>query len=164
MAAVLIPPPRVPISDGSGQITQAWYQFLRQTFQQTADSPAAGLEGTQFERWDAAYSWGNHATAGYLTTIPPEADPVFQASPAAGITSGNITNWTAAYTWGNHAMAGYLVAAKAAATPNASASAVAPSAAYVQAEAVQLRNDLNAAITTLNALMAALRTAGIMTP
>jgi hypothetical protein len=56
--------------------------------------------------WDTAYSWGNHATAGYLTSYT-ETDPVFSASAASGITSTNINNWNTAYSWGNHATAGY---------------------------------------------------------
>jgi hypothetical protein len=44
--------------------------------------------------WDSAYSWGDHATAGYLTA---ETDPVFGASVAAGIDSTDVSNWDAAY-------------------------------------------------------------------
>jgi len=57
--------------------------------------------------WDTAYGWGNHASAGYLTSFT-ETDPVFSASAASGISSTNITNWNTAYGWGNHASAGYL--------------------------------------------------------
>jgi Collagen triple helix repeat (20 copies) len=57
--------------------------------------------------WDTAYGWGNHASAGYLTSYT-ETDPVFTASPASGITSTNISNWDTAYGWGNHASAGYI--------------------------------------------------------
>ena len=48
--------------------------------------------------YDTAYGWGNHASAGYLTSL----------GDAAGVTTSKITNWDAAYTWGNHASAGYL--------------------------------------------------------
>lgn len=34
--------------------------------------------------WNAAYSWGNHANAGYLTSFT-EVDPVFNASPASKV-------------------------------------------------------------------------------
>jgi hypothetical protein len=57
--------------------------------------------------WDTAYSWGNHAAAGYLTSFT-ETDPVFSAAPASGIAAGDITNWNTAYGWGDHAAAGYL--------------------------------------------------------
>ncbi|HOV11205.1 MAG TPA: hypothetical protein PLL90_05540 [Bacteroidales bacterium] len=50
---------------------------------------ATGGNSTQ---WNSAYSWGNHATAGYLTSYT-ETDPIFGISPAAGITGTNITNW-----------------------------------------------------------------------
>ena len=48
--------------------------------------------------YDTAYGWGNHASAGYLTSL----------GDAAGVTAAKITNWDAAYSWGNHASAGYL--------------------------------------------------------
>ena len=48
--------------------------------------------------YDTAYGWGNHASAGYLTSL----------GDAAGVTTAKITNWDAAYGWGNHAAAGYL--------------------------------------------------------
>lgn len=80
--------------------------------------------------WNIAYSWGNHATAGYLAS---ESDPVFTNwDRSTGITisesqildlshfSGDYSdlsntpdfadsiNWSTAYSWGNHATAGYL--------------------------------------------------------
>lgn len=45
--------------------------------------------------WNTAYGWGNHASAGYLTT---ETDPVFAASAAYSITSTDTDNWDSAYT------------------------------------------------------------------
>jgi hypothetical protein len=60
--------------------------------------------------WNTAYGWGNHASAGYLTSYT-ETDPVFGTSSASGITGTNITNWNQAYGWGNHASAGYLASA-----------------------------------------------------
>ena len=60
--------------------------------------------------WDAAFSWGNHAAAGYLTSFT-ESDPVFTASAAASITTTNITNWNSAFSWGDHSAAGYLTSA-----------------------------------------------------
>jgi len=70
-------------------------------------SPANGITNTNIGNWNTAYGWGNHATAGYLTSFT-ETDPVFGASPANGITNTNIGNWNTAYGWGNHASAGYL--------------------------------------------------------
>ncbi|MDD3648071.1 MAG: hypothetical protein PHS44_06265, partial [Candidatus Dojkabacteria bacterium] len=98
-------------------------------------SAAAGITSTNISNWNSAYSWGNHATqgyitasstntltnksgnismwtndAGYLTSVAAETDPVFTASPAAGITSTNISNWNTSYGWGNHAIQGYITA------------------------------------------------------
>ena len=70
-------------------------------------SPANGITNTNIGNWNTAYGWGNHATAGYLTSFT-ETDPVFGASPANGITNTNIGNWNTAFGWGNHATAGYL--------------------------------------------------------
>src|SRR6056300_1386752 len=63
--------------------------------------------GGNSTEWNTAYGWGDHSTAGYLTSYT-ETDPVFSASAASGITSTNITNWDTAYGWGDHSTAGYL--------------------------------------------------------
>lgn len=68
-------------------------------------SDVYGVTSTDISNWDTAYGWGNHASAGYLTT---ETDPVFVASDVYGVTSTDISNWNTAYGWGNHASAGYL--------------------------------------------------------
>ncbi len=69
--------------------------------------PASGITIGNIGNWNTAYGWGNHATAGYLTSYT-ETDPIFGAHPASGITAVNIGNWNTAYGWGNHATAGYL--------------------------------------------------------
>jgi hypothetical protein len=83
--------------------------------------------------WDTAYGWGNHASAGYLTsetytgtvtsvaaTVPTgfaiSGSPITSSGTlaltfAAGYalpTTAKQTNWDTAYGWGNHASAGYL--------------------------------------------------------
>ncbi len=58
--------------------------------------------------WDNAFSWGNHALAGYLTSYT-ETDPVYTGS-SWYTTTNNSTDWNTAYGWGNHASAGYLTA------------------------------------------------------
>ena len=35
-------------------------------------STAAGINGTDIVNWNSAYNWGNHAEAGYLTSVPPD--------------------------------------------------------------------------------------------
>jgi len=70
-------------------------------------SPSFGITAPNIANWNTAFSWGNHANAGYLTSFT-ETDPVFWASPSFGITAPNIANWNTAYSWGNHANAGYL--------------------------------------------------------
>jgi hypothetical protein len=60
---------------------------------------------TMIENWNEAFSFGSHASAGYLTS---ETDPVFQASVAAAISETDIANWNAAFGRGDHADAGYL--------------------------------------------------------
>ena len=57
-------------------------------------------------QWDTAYGWGDHSTQGYLTSTPPETDPIFSASPAASITnagSGDVSQGDTAFGWGDHA-------------------------------------------------------------
>lgn len=83
--------------------------------------------------WDTAYGWGNHASAGYLTsetytgtvtsvsaTVPTgfsiSGSPVTSSGTLALTfdtgyslpTTAKQTNWDTAYGWGNHASAGYL--------------------------------------------------------
>lgn len=69
--------------------------------------PSHGISGTNITNWNLAYSWGNHATAGYVST---ELDPIFLASLAYSITGTDTSHWNQAYRWGNHALAGYLLA------------------------------------------------------
>ena len=69
-------------------------------------SPVANVQATDIANWDQAHGWGDHSTAGYLTSYT-ETDPVFSVHPSAGITSAQITLWDTAYNWGDHATAGY---------------------------------------------------------
>jgi hypothetical protein len=84
--------------------------------------------------WDTAYGWGNHASAGYLTSetytgtvtsvamsvptgLSVSGTPITGAGTlAVTLTSGysipttsSQTNWDTAYGWGNHASAGYAL-------------------------------------------------------
>lgn len=57
-----------------------------------------------YNNWNLAYSWGNHAIAGYLTSYT-ETDPSWSANYTNGY---NKTAWDTAYSWGDHSGAGYL--------------------------------------------------------
>ena len=81
------------------------------------------ISNDQITNWDEAYSWGDHALAGYLTQ---ELDPIFTEFPMTTITVQDIAKWNEAsadgggmtdaeremlneaHGWGNHAEAGYI--------------------------------------------------------
>ena len=56
-------------------------------------SPASGITSSYITNWNTAYSWGNHANAGYLTSFT-ETDPIFGTSVASGITEADTANWS----------------------------------------------------------------------
>lgn len=58
--------------------------------------------------WNTAFGWGNHASAGYLTSFT-ETDPTVPSHVKA-ITTTKIADWDTSYGWGNHAVAGYEIA------------------------------------------------------
>ena len=67
--------------------------------------------------YDTAFGWGNHASAGYITSIGDAIqDADFTTSglmkrTGAGTytsTTDNSSNWDTAYGWGNHGSQGYL--------------------------------------------------------
>ena len=61
-------------------------------------SPSSSITTQNLTNWNAAYNWGDHAQAGYLTSL----------GDAAGVTTAKITNWDTAFGWGDHSTAGYL--------------------------------------------------------
>jgi hypothetical protein len=90
---------------------------------------------TNVSNWNTAYGWGNHASAGYLTSVTAhtQAWSTITSTPTTisgyGITNAytdtqiqnffnganaisgyNKSNWDTAYGWGNHASSGYIVA------------------------------------------------------
>ena len=67
------------------------------------------IAGYNQTNWDTAYGWGNHATAGYLTSFT-ETDPTVPTHVKT-ITTTEKSNWNTAYGWGNHAVAGYATQA-----------------------------------------------------
>ena len=70
-------------------------------------SPSFGILQQNINNWNAAHGWGDHSTAGYLTSFT-ETDPVFSSSPVGSVTTTQVSNWDTAYGWGNHGSAGYL--------------------------------------------------------
>jgi len=89
-------------------------------------------DNTKISQWNTAYGWGNHASAGYLTSYTDtnttysiqdgelsqnnftNADHTKLNGIATGANNytlpftNNSANWNTAYGWGNHASAGYL--------------------------------------------------------
>lgn len=74
----------VLIVDGNASISETDPVF--------SASAAFSITTTDVTNWNMAYGWGDHASAGYLTT---ETDPVFSASTAASITATDISTWNA---------------------------------------------------------------------
>jgi hypothetical protein len=72
----------------------------------TIDMGVNVITDTKVGQWDTAYSWGDHASAGYLTSYT-ETDPIYTAS-SWYTTTNNSANWDTAYGWGDHSAAGYL--------------------------------------------------------
>ncbi len=71
--------------------------------------------------WNEAHGWGNHASAGYLTTQISHTDVVVDGDFASqgimlrgasggtySILTDNSADWNEAHGWGNHASVGYL--------------------------------------------------------
>jgi hypothetical protein len=76
-------------------------------------SPAFAITNTQISNWNTAFSWGNHASVGYLTS---ESDPIYTASSWYG-TTNNSSNWDTAYGWGDHSLYNYLTSTGSYADP-----------------------------------------------
>ena len=79
---------------------------------------ATAAQGTKA---DTAHGWGDHSTAGYLTSQTSHADVVvdgdfgsqglMKRGASAGsysIVTDNSANWNTAYSWGDHSTEGYL--------------------------------------------------------
>ena len=69
--------------------------------------------------WNTAFGWGNHASAGYLTSLGTAiVDADFSSNGlmkrtgagAYSIVTDNSSNWDTAFGWGNHASSNYLTA------------------------------------------------------
>src|SRR5690606_2522733 len=76
--------------------------------------------------WDQAYSWGDHSTEGYLTTIATTTVRGMFSNTVTGLSynsstgvtsltggyviplSASTSEWATAYGWGDHSAEGYL--------------------------------------------------------
>jgi hypothetical protein len=62
-------------------------------------STAAGITGTDVSYWNTAYGWGDHSSAGYLTSYA-ETDPTVAASVKDGVDWTEVTNIPAGFADG----------------------------------------------------------------
>jgi len=76
-----------------------------QTSSLTSYGPVTGTN-LNVANWDEAYGWGNHASAGYLTSFT-ETDPTVPAH-VKSITTTQKSNWDEAHSWGDHDIEGYM--------------------------------------------------------
>ena len=75
----------VPVETSPSNLYSAfhWAQKAEDDAQNFLNSDAYNITASDISNWDDAYSWGDHALAGYLTSYT-ETDPVFTA--AVGVT------------------------------------------------------------------------------
>ena len=57
-------------------------------------SPAGDILTTDITNWDTAYGWGNHATAGYLTSL--DIEDLGNVDIAGGLSDQQVLKWDAA--------------------------------------------------------------------
>ena len=86
----------------------------------TIDMGTNILTDTNLGQFITAYGWGNHASAGYLTSQTSHSDVVVDGDfssngimtrTGAGsyaMLTDNSSNWNTAHGWGDHGSAGYL--------------------------------------------------------
>jgi len=87
---------------------------------QIIDMGSNTITDTKVGQWDTSYGWGDHSTAGYLTSETSHADVLvdgdfstsgLMATNGSGtysITTNNSSNWNTAYGWGDHSTQGYV--------------------------------------------------------
>ena len=56
-----------------------------------SSSPAGSITNTQITNWNTAYGWGNHATAGYLTSLPSRTTASITSSSLAPGAAANLS-------------------------------------------------------------------------
>lgn len=83
--------------------------YLTSESDPTVPGHVKAITSTQVSQWDTAFSWGNHATFGYLTALPAHAlgfhSDVSISSPVTGqllrYNGTSWANWTANYLTAN---------------------------------------------------------------
>ena len=87
---------------------------------QIIDMGSNTITDTKVGQWDTSYGWGDHSTAGYLTSETSHADVLVDGdfstsglmttngSGTYSITTNNSSNWNTAYGWGDHSTQGYV--------------------------------------------------------
>ncbi len=70
-------------------------------------SDVFGVTSTDIGNWDTAFGWGNHASAGYLTTVDISANtnlavtaPIVLTGDTLSLNLAAAYSWTGAHTWG----------------------------------------------------------------
>ena len=102
--------------DGAGKIPAG---NLTESDPVFAAHAANGIAAANITNWDAAYGWGNHATAGYtsaasLANLAASTGTLTINLAAVALSTGPLADyasWNTAFGWGNHATVGYETAA-----------------------------------------------------
>ena len=85
-----VPPSNSVVTNVAGSASLT-FNAANGQFTYTPPDLSGFAANTNVSNWDAAYSWGDHGTEGYLVA-----------------TNTDKTNWNTAFGWGDHGTAGYL--------------------------------------------------------
>jgi hypothetical protein len=99
---------RGPLTYDPGELFGFITEELDPTFM---DSVAAEITSNRLDQWDAAFVWGDHATAGYA----PTARVAAAENRIDAVELWPTGEWSEAHSWGDHAAAGYAPTARVAA-------------------------------------------------
>lgn len=111
---------KATVESGSGDDAVLDTDFTTAGLMATDGSGTYSVVADNSSNWDTAYNWGDHGSAGYLTSETSHSDVLvdgdfgsagLMATNGSGtynIVADNSSNWDAAHGWGNHASQGYL--------------------------------------------------------
>lgn len=71
-------------------------------------SDAAAVTAAKIANWDTAFSWGNHAAAGYQDALTGGTGLLKLTGSIISYVADSSANWNTAFGWGDHSLAGYL--------------------------------------------------------